>query len=388
MPMIQTVFAFLGLHNRARSRNQPKGDGKLISLATAQNIDIDDEGAVSSRDGYVLSIPLTSGKNGFSVMRFTYGLVVDNGWLKRISPDGDVIVLGEVEDSYTEFLEVGNKIFLSTGYIVDDGVLIHWAVEPPLPPVVAVTGGSLKAGVYQITITRITQDGRESGSSAPVILTLEDNSGLLLSGTDGCMVYITEANGAVYNQAGYELLEVLELPKHRRPIISELIVKQTVPVDIGKIALYDERMWCSYYDVENDRSALFYSARYLFHIFDYFSGIISGIDGIIRMLHGTPDGLLIGTDRAIMLFSNDSGLTYLADYGVPAGKPLAATRSGEVFFMSLRGVCTLPFKNLTGEKFTCSLGGECTAAIVESSGNERFLLITDGTGLPQDSTDF
>lgn len=385
--MIQKLMAFLGLHNRARSRKQHRGEGQLISLATAQNIDIDDEGAVSSRDGYALSLSLTDAQNGFNVMRFSYGLVVDNGTLKRVSPDGDVTSLGSVENIYTEFLEVGNKIFLSTGHIVDDGVLIPWAVYPPEPPTVTVIGGFLIAGVYQVLITKISDDGRESASCAPVLVELADGSGLRLAGVEGCMVYVTDANGAVYNEVGYQVYEITSLPEARKPINPELIVKQTFPRDITKIAFDDERMWCAYYDHVNDRSALFYSAKHLFHVFDYFSGVVDGIDGIIRLLHGTPQGLLIGTDRAIMLYS-EAGLSYLADYGVPSGKPLSVTRSGQVFFMSLRGVCTMPFQNLTGDKFTCALGGECVSAIVENSGNERFVLITDGTGAAEDSTDF
>ena len=82
------------------------------------------------------------------------------------------------------------------------------------------------------------------------------------------------------------------------------------------------------------------------------------------------------------------GIGVVNGYGVASGKPIKRNRDGQIFIQSLRGVCTMPFKNLTGDKYTAPLGGECSTAMLDSSGTELFLTITDGLGQTQDSTDF
>lgn len=386
----QQVLAFLGLHNKAQSRRQPKGDsGVLISMADCQNVQLNDENGVDSRDGYALASTTTDVTAAFNIESYQYGYIVDNGILKQINKDLSIKELGTVSTQHTEWLEVGTRIFMSTGYLIDNNVLMPWATPVPVQPDVTIGAGFLLAGQYQLTMTTIMPDGRESGSCEVIALNLPDNSGITLSGTEICMVYMTELNGSVFYELGVGVTVIDSIDQLSiKSINPDRLITQTVPPEVDKIAYYNECLHCSFYDRQTNSSAIFFSKPFLFNVFDWFSDVISDIAGEIRLLHGMPDGLLIGTDREILLYNADSGLVKLAGYGVASGKPLTKDRDGNIFFQSLRGVCTMPFKNLTGDKFTAPMGGECTTAVIDTSGTELFITMTDGTGQNEDTTDF
>lgn len=383
-------LAFLGLHNKAQSRRQPKGDnGVLISMADCQNVQLDDENGVSSRDGQEFACSTTDVTAAFNIESFQYGYIVDNGILKLVNKDLSFKYLGTVSTQHTEWLEVGTRVFMSTGYLIDNNVLMPWATPMPAQPDVTIGTGFLLAGQYQLTITTIMPDGRESGSCEVMALNLPDNSGITLSGTDSRMVYMTELNGSVFYEVGVGVTVIDSTDQlSLKSINVDRLITQTVPPEVGKIAYYNECLHCSVYDKPTNSSAVFFSKPFLFNVFDWFTDVISDISGEIRLLYGMPDGLLIGTDREILLYNVDSGITKLAGYGVASGKPLTKDRDGNIFFQSLRGVCTMPFKNLTGDKFTAPLGGECTTAVIDTSGTELFITVTDGLGQNEDTTDF
>src|SRR5574343_82281 len=381
------VHRFLGLHNQMRSRKGKKGEySELISLTEAKNISIDDEGAISSRDGYVQSLQLNNVTAAYSMSHNRHGYVVSNGVLYRVNPDLSTVELGKVDAQPVQWLEVGTLVFMSTGFIIDNDELNTWRVFPPNEPVGSVISGYCPAGQYQLLLTRIMPDGRESVSSNVIALNLSDDSGVELKGIAGCMVYMTDTNGSVFYEVGYQVNYIGAIDGGKS-INQYLILNGALPENIGQIAFYQGSLYRSTYDKETDLSAIFYSVYMLFHVFDYDTNVISDIAGEIRLLHGMDDGLLIGTDRAIYIYS-DNSLSKLAGYGVPIGKPLVVNRDGSVFFQSLRGVCTMPFQNLTVDNFTMPLGGECVTGIINTEGFENFITITDGTGFAEDSTTF
>lgn len=384
------VLAFLGLHNKAQSRRQPKGEGgTLISMADCQNIQLDDEGGVSSRDGNALAMPATGITAAFNIESYQYGYIVDNGVLKRVFGDLSTVDLGTVSTQPTEWLEIGTRVFMSTGYLIDNNALMPWVTPIPVQPDVIIGNGFLAAGQYQLTITSISPDGRESGSCEVVPLNLHDNSGLTLIGTDNCMVYMTALNGSVLYEVGIGVTvidSIIQLTE--KSINVDRLITQSVPPVVDKIAYYNECLHCSVYDKSTNTSSIFYSKPFLFNVFDWFEDVISDIAGEVRGMLGMPEGLLIGTDREILLYNTDSGITKLAGYGISSGKPIKRNRDGQIFIQSLRGVCTMPFKNLSGDKYTAPLGGECSTAMLDSSGTELFLTITDGLGKTEDSVDF
>ena len=402
------VLYFLGLYNKADSRRQIKGDsGLAISIYDCENVYLDDEGAFNSREGYFEVMQGSSITAAFAIENTRYGYIVDSGVLKKVTvtplnanantdidqvikTDVVTTVLGNVTTEPVEWLEVGTQVFMSTGYIINNNQLLDWLVPIPSQPVVTMTLGYLPFGQYQLTMTQLMPDGRESGSCEVIALNLADNCGLALQGTDNCIVYLTEPNGSVFYEVGTGIQSIESLTDlTSKAINNPLLLANPLPQDISKIAFFDGALHCSVYDNVNNTSAVFWSNKQqmLPHIFNYFEDVISGIPGEIRMLFGTESGLLIGTDREILLY--DGSIKKLAGYGVTIGKALKKDRDGQVYFQSLRGVCTFPpFKNMTGDKFIQALGGNSSTTIIEWGGSQQFVTITDGAGLPEDTTDF
>jgi hypothetical protein len=108
---------------------------------------------------------------------------------------------------------------------------------------------------------------------------------------------------------------------------------------------------------------------------------------MVRLLVGTEDFLLIGTDKEIYRFDG-LDLKRLARYGVPPGKVYQFSRDDELFFQTVRGVCKMPFENLTEAKISVPYGTYCTTGLISQNGLEKFITVTDGTGGTEDATVF
>ncbi len=381
---------FLGMRNEAQSRRQPKGDAntgeKLIALSASNNIDIDDEGGIVSRPGYISALAGTSITAAYSSRFYKIAYIVDNGSLKRILPNLDTTILGAVPTDDTYWVEVGNKVFLSTGHIVDGDNLIPWRVQPPQIPIVLTIGGSLSAGLYQIALTQISADGRESGSSVPIRIDVPANSGFELAGVAGCNVYVTAENGDIFYKAGYETTFILDTTPYNYPLDEVLLMAAALPDNVGPIAYYDSCLYYTLYDKPSHTTLIGWSNPFRWHTFDVFGDYFQ-VAGEVRLLVGLDEVLLIGTDKEILAYNGEKP-NKLAKYGVPRGHNYSLTRDGKIFFQTVRGVCTMPFENLSGDKVALPAGDYCTTGLVDINGLEKFITLTDGNGVPDNSTIF
>jgi hypothetical protein len=368
------IDKFLGLRNTGQSRRLPLG-----SLETAQNIDIDDEGGILSRFGFAQALVGTSITAAYAPTHRNHAYIVDDGILYKLDESLHKTSLGSVSSDVTHWAEVGNKVFMSTGYIIDDETLIPWAVETPVSIICHAIPGSLRAGVYQVTATTTAADGRESASCGVVSLSLQDGQGVQISNATGKNIYITEANGQVFYFAGDSIGNITNIGNLFEPLEPDLLQNQSVPDGVEHIAYYDTCAWVSVYDAEHDISYVFYSKPYRWHVFDWYEDRLQ-VPGHVKLLVGTPTVLVIGTDKAIYLYNDDS-LQKVANYGVQDGWNWAKSEDGYVLINTQKGVCTVePFKNLTEDKVSLPPGNVCSTAIVEQRGMNQFFVLTDGEG--------
>lgn len=394
MPPVDKTFPktqrFLGLWNTSQSRRQPRGeDGRAITLSSAINVDIDDEGGILSRPGFsATSVTATSVTAAYFRRDYQVGYIVDNGVLKRISSGLDVSELGPVSTETTYWQEVGNRVFLSTGYVVEGDTVLNWRIQPPETPEILVTGGNLSAGIYQIVTTRITVDGAESGSSVPQMINVPENGGIKLFGVSGCNVYVTLMNGADFYLAGYETALITEVDGFvYYPMPEDLLMAAALPDNVGPIAYYNSCMYYSEYDSSKHETKIGWSSPFWWHLFDMRDDYFQ-IAGEVRLLVGLDEGLLIGTDKEILLYTDEEGPVKQAQYGVPKGQIYVYNRDKKIFFQSMRGICTMPFQNLTGDKVALPLGDFCTLGWIDMNGLEKVITLTDGTGRTDNSTIF
>ena len=381
---------FLGIRNLSQSRRTPEGEDKrTIALSEAINVDIDDEGGIISRPGYTKVISGTNITSAYFRRDYTnsIGYYIDSGHLYRILPDLTTNLLGTVPATDTYWSEAGNKVFLSTGYIVDNNSVIPLQVPIPSAPIVFPGIGNLPAGQYQVVLTTIMPDGRESGCSPITIVNIPTDGGSLqIQGTTNCNVYCTMVNGDILYLVGYQATIINSMIGYSYPLDPELVETVAIPNGITQLTVYNSSLYYAVYDPSRHITYIGWSKPFRYHVADAYQEYIQ-IAGEVRLMAGLSDVLLIGTDKEIKAY-NEEGLTHIASYGVPKGHNYQIHRDGRIRFQTNRGVCTWPFENLSGDKVALPMGLYVGTGWVEMNGLEKFITMTDGSGGTDDSTIF
>lgn len=372
------IKQFLGLRNTARQRKQPVG-----ALSLAQNIDIDDEGAIVTRNGYVKSVNGTSITAAYAPRHGDYGYVVDSGRLLKVTTELSTIDLGAVSSERTVWTEAGDYVFLSTGKVINDDTLLDWRVDPPDALQCRTTTGSLAAGQYQLVATLTTADGRESASSGLTILDVSEGGAIQIDNAAGKNIYVTEANGEVFYYAGTGLNYITSTLLLSIPLDPALLLNNPLPDGIEQIAYYSGSVYYSLLDQVNNTSIVGWSKPFRWHVFDVSDDYIL-VPGQVRCMVATGQeqdkNLIIATERQVFAFNGDS-LVELAAYGVPSGVTASRSLSGLTLLWTERGVCSLdPFQNLTWEKASLTTGSVDNTYHIAHDGIEQFVVLTDSQG--------
>ncbi|HEY1034562.1 MAG TPA: hypothetical protein VGE09_06235 [Pseudoxanthomonas sp.] len=163
-------------------------EGAAYALRDAQNVDLDKAGWPSRRRGQERVFQGTLTHSLWSDDELSFGLLVDDGQLHAIAPDGSVEPLGRVVGSLPlSYTLVNDRVYFSSraacGIVTQGLEVFDWAPEQPagVPQVDAVSGYGLTRGQYQILVTFTDVLGRESGCGRAVAIELADDSGIQLS---------------------------------------------------------------------------------------------------------------------------------------------------------------------------------------------------------------
>ena len=184
------ITGFKGLNNVGSPDNTAEQ-----FLKKANNINIDKTGNIAKRKGYQKVIDgkftsLWASENGLGC----YAIFNNN--LVRIYEDYSTEVLSSgITDDPVSFEEIDGIIYYSsnsTNGIISYGTRREWGIERNwLSPNLTRTTGSLDNGYYQVNFTWVYSDGRESGCSRSSIISVQDNSGILVE-------IPTAPQGAIY----------------------------------------------------------------------------------------------------------------------------------------------------------------------------------------------
>lgn len=179
-------------------------------LRIALNVDIDNKGKLSRRDGFGLIEAMPGLHSLFSDERFPYMLFADATKLYAADTSLTITEIATLQRNATlSYVFDGRELRYSNGsdcgIVTLDGQYKPWSVSMPAgQPTLGVNAlaGGLSAGDYQVAITFKDAYGRESGSHAAAFTEVPENGGLLLSDwpeqpadvVDVC-IYMTSANG-------------------------------------------------------------------------------------------------------------------------------------------------------------------------------------------------
>lgn len=295
--------SFTGIRNdRPVERFDPS------DLSVAQNIDIDNSGAISRRPGYTLRA--AGAKHSlWSDDDETIALYVNGTSLMRLNADlsGTVLMTGLTAGLRMAYWKTLDRIYFTNGQqsgVLDNGTVRSWGLAVPPTPGVSVTVGTMPAGSYQYTMTYFRNDGQESGAALASAITVPDGSGLTFvmpTSSDPTVVskgvYISTPNSEVMYLAAVvpnsttsttytESTAELNLP---------LVTQFLTPPPAGHIVRdYRGVMYVA------SGGSIYPSEEYAYELFDSRKAIpLNGRVTLIEAMDNADgNGLFVGTDRA------------------------------------------------------------------------------------------
>jgi len=201
-PKTVELTTFNGLNNvLPPERTDPK------YLKTAMNIDIDKSGGIRKRKGY------TRVDTGNYHSLWADGgdcFAVKDGNIVQIRDDYSISnIFTGVGDTPISFAKVDDSTYYtSEGYtgVITAGVRRSFGIGGPNPrPLLSLGNGVLTKGTYQVSLTYVASDGRESGASLAQVVDVPANGAIVLSGiptspdssVDRVRVYCSTPNGEV-----------------------------------------------------------------------------------------------------------------------------------------------------------------------------------------------
>lgn len=290
-----THNAFTGLRNTvAQTRFS------LADLAIAENVDIDDTGALRRRQGYGDAVIGGSWHSLWSNGARCFG--VTGATLREISASYSTTTLATVTAGLrVKFHQQGSRIYWSNGK--EKGVIEFsnrsWGLDVPGKISATEIGGSLRAGRYQFVMTYLRDDGQESGAPIANYLDISGSGGLLFSGLPvsgdptvaSKAIYVSEPNGATMFWIGTIDNDVTtHVFNARRPMTLPLATQFLGPPPVGvDITFHGGRLFVA------RGNLLYYSEPFAFELFDRRKSFV--LPSRITALAGLHTGIFIGTEQ-------------------------------------------------------------------------------------------
>lgn len=352
-------------------------------LVRADNVNITDSGSITKREGYQLSRPGVF-KSAFSTDDFTRAYFATD---TNIQTFEGVVIHPLISQAPMFWTEVNDQVFfnngIDSGIILGDNSVLPWRWSAPAAPRVSAVTGSLAAGTYQVRCTLTMADGRETGASDALEITLAKGQALQISGLEvGCNVYLAPADSDVFQLVGVARSTAITWSSSPDTLGRDLVNEFLDPLPAGAdvIQVWRGRVYAAQYMPSEDQTALWVSEPLGFHLFDLSSGLVM-VPGRVVMLAPHDSALIIGTESRVYSYDGQA-IKQLAQYGVLPGQHWSSD-GDRVLFWSARGLCAaLPFTNLTEERVSVAPGVRAGGCVVETGGQKRYLSVIQQGGSP------
>lgn len=385
------ISQFLGLRNTVVPVRQPPG-----ALAVADNVDLDDSGALELRKGYSLAAEGTAITASFATRDQRRLFVVDDGELMLFtSPTGGRSIASGIPAVPLYWAEAGDTVFVSgkglKGMVVGDRYA-DWAV-PDGPAVDALAGGDDPAdGWWQAAAVYRDSTGRQ-GSALPPVSVRADASGVLtvtvrpLEGYD-MLVYVAQPNSETLRYVGSSASTTVKVETVLGAPLDRAHLDCMPPPDGDVIEFHAGRIWIAWHDPASDATTIFGSRPFFWHLFDLASDFFS-VPGKVLGMKDVSGELIVATDRDIWKYGGnqpDEPLVRLRRHGAIPGYPIAVVpgQTEAAMVWTIKGWFRYAQDSgpvdLTYSTYQPVPGTWCSAAFVEQDGTRRALALTDGGG--------
>ncbi len=344
-------------------------EGGLKWFNSAENIDINNNGSISTRKGYIKKIDSNNIKFIFGNKKETKLYYIENNNIYLFDKNGSIELFNGLTGTNYSYSEYNDSIYLSDGkelYIIKENNFIK-KISFNKPNQVNLSKNSsnskLFKGVYKVVITHtIILDGVEieTGSSDESIIEIEDGDSIVISDIEQIIgqktsIYIAPANSTVYQFYKDTILSITNFSDSINILGRELnsLNLESIPFNVDKIDFLNNKLFISIYSITENITQIYYSNPYAVHLFNLEKDFIQ-IKGRITLLKTINNKenqfLLLSTDDNIYIYNEDS-ITKLADYGVINGSACSINiEDGLYYFWSKNGLCRcLPFENISSE---------------------------------------
>ena len=381
-----TIGAFKGLNNVADPMRLD-----LSWLAQGDNINISDTGALSVRDGYTRAFAGTL-TGAFSTFDYSRMYIVDGGALKVMAGPATTATLATgLSSAPMYWCEINNDVYYNNGTdrgaILPDNTVLIWDWAQPSAPTLTAVTGSLPPGQYAVRTTFTMPDGRMTGSSDEVLITLTDGQALQISDIPQragytTNVYIAPANSSVYQLAAERAPSALTWNYGPEALGRDLLTMlyDPIPDNTDVIQAWKGRMYAAEYMPQADQTVIWYTKPLAYHLFNLNEDLFL-VPGRVLMMAPHESGLIIGTDKRVFAY-NGKGIEQVADYGVVSGWGWARDDDDQsVLMWTQRGACrALPFVNLTSSRVSVAPGVQSGAAVIRADGQKKFVVALHAGG--------
>lgn len=333
------IGPFVGMNNRLPDHQLSiveQGRKAGDYLRNAVNVDLTAAGTLQRRKGSTLAVPGTNCHSLWSDGDSAF--YADGTDLKRFT--GEVVATGLAHGRPVSFCKA------PTGDVIwTDGVRLEVIgkgavavpTPNPAPTISASTGGSLPAGYYQVAVTAVAADGRESGSTWPVQVLVPENGRIQVSGLPGALVniYVSPLNGDVLYLTASTTASSYGIPV----MTTQGAQCQTLnlrPLPAGRfVREYHGRLLVS------DSTGLYYSEPWAYGLYNPLRGYIP-LPGITLLEPGQTGVYVATADKTYWLSGLDvdriERTVELLPYGAVEGSATRFENSNDIAWYSTRGL--------------------------------------------------
>lgn len=381
---------FAGLDNT----NPPDGLA-FADLVEAVNCHLDDTGMLITRRDGTPVIAAVQDAYGLKGLGF-YAVVGASRMLStyRIVDHQKIRDLGVVAPPpYIWCAAGGASIFMQSpeeAWEITEAGWRPWGVPTHFGPasVQVDTGGHLRAGTYQIAMTHIEiSSGREGGAAGVVSVQVPDNGVILMDAPASphhVQVYLSAPDGPQLYRAiqvrGGDSLRIASLPgdiADGTPRLAEPLENLGMypPPNAEAIAFWGNRVAAAVVDAPHNASAIYWSQPFQYHLFRMSEDYIT-VPGQVRVLADSPAGLVVGTDRAVMLVDREGNIETMMLDGCPPGNAVDWDLAGNFYLQTHRGPARVSGQGLSllADRVDDDYTGRAALAVIEEGGFERLVV--------------
>lgn len=296
-PKTTGIKSFKGLNNVLRPERTPQE-----YLKCADNVDIDKSGGIQKRKGYSL-VSSGSWHSVWSDGPYCFG--VKGGDLVSISTDYSTqVIKAGMGESPVSYFRLDDLVYFSSesfNGVIENGTVRPWGIKRPNPrPSLASGDGQLEVGVYQVSVTFVSQDGRESGASVSSQILVPDHSSIVISNiptssdstVSEVFIYMSYPNGQeIYYKDSITNGTTSHTIYNTNGLVVPIDTFNKVPAPLGHIvAEAHARSWIA------EDNYLWFSDPYAYEYFSLAESYIRFPERI-RALMPTDSGMWVASDK-------------------------------------------------------------------------------------------